>query len=186
VQLTTHQQAGVYASPWSVRQRVAMQLWDVWWAATCRWTPKPFNAWRLFWLRLFGARLEGRPFVHPRARITIPWNLTMEDRACLGDGAHAYCLGRIVLQNGCTVAQEAYLCSGTHDFSHPDRPLQTGPITVEAAAFVGARVFVLPGVVIGTGAVIGACSVVTRDVAPHTVNAGNPCRFIGPLESCLD
>ena len=56
---------------------------------------KPLNEWRLFWLRVFDAKIEGKPFVHQRARIAIPWNLTLHDRACLGDRANAYSLGEI-------------------------------------------------------------------------------------------
>jgi putative colanic acid biosynthesis acetyltransferase WcaF len=172
-------QANPYTSPWSAGQRLRMLLWEISWALFCRWTPKPLNTWRLFWLRLFAAEIEGYPFVHQRARITLPWNLTLRDRACLGDGAHAYTLARIELGRGATVAQEAYLCTGTHDFAQAALPLVTAPIVIGADAFIGARAFVLPGVTIGERAVIGACAVVTRDVAASTIVAGNPARQIG-------
>lgn len=143
----------------------------------CFWTPKPLNGWRLFWLRLFGAKLYGKPFVHQRARIQIPWNLTMHDRACLGDRANAYSLGPIELGPACTIAQETYLSTGTHDFKDT-MFLMTAKITVGARAFLGARCFVLPGVTIGEDAVVGACSVVTKDVPAGMICAGNPCRVI--------
>ncbi len=130
-------------------------------------------------LGLFGARLEGRPFVHPRARIQIPWHLRLRDRACLGDRAAAYSLGPIEIGAGATVAQEAYLCTGTHDFSHPALPLQTAGIVIGSGAFVGARAFVLPGVSIGEGAIVGAAVVVTREVPDWAIVAGNPAREIG-------
>jgi putative colanic acid biosynthesis acetyltransferase WcaF len=174
----TYAQASPYATPWTGRERVRTQLWEWCWTLFCRWTPKPANAWRLLWLRLFGAKLTGHPFVHPRARVTHPWNLTMLDRACLGDGAHAYALGRIELHEGCTVAQEAYLCTGTHDFSSPALALQTAPIVVGRQAFVGLRAIVLPGVTLGRGAVVGAGAVVTRNVADGVTVAGNPARAL--------
>lgn len=167
-----------YASPWTPRRRAALLLWELAWALACRWTPKPLNPWRLTVLRLFGATLRGTPFVHPRARIQQPWNLTMEHRACLGDRANAYSLGPIYLGEASTVAQEAYLCTGTHAFAEPHFPLRTAPIRVEHGAFIGARAFVLPGVTIGAGAVVGACAVVTRDVAAQSVVAGNPARIL--------
>ncbi len=175
----THAQATAYASPWTPGQRLGLLLWNFAWAALCSWTPKPLNPWRLVVLRCFGARIEGTPFVHSRARIQIPWRLTMRHRACLGDRANAYTLGPVVIEEAATICQEVYLCTGTHDFSSPTIPLQTSPVRIGAQAFVGARAFVLPGVTVGPRAIIGACSVVTRNVPDDAIVAGNPARIIG-------
>ena len=56
------------------------------------------------------------------------------------------------------------------------------PITVGSDVWFGGNVVVLPGVTIGDGAVIGAGSVVTRDVPAGMFAAGNPCRPIRPAE----
>jgi putative colanic acid biosynthesis acetyltransferase WcaF len=109
-----------------------------------------------------------------RARIAIPWNLTLHDRACLGDRANAYTLGEIEIGARATVAQEVYLSTGTHDFARPEIPLVTAKITIGDDAFLGARAFVMPGVTIGEGSVVGAGSVVKRDVPSHTLVAGVP------------
>lgn len=178
--LSTHAQTSAFSSPWSRREQVGMLLWEYAWGLLCAWTPKPLNPWRLAVLRVFGATLHGRPFVHGRARVQIPWKLTLHDRACLGDGAMAYSLGPIEIRERATVAQEAYLCAGTHDFSDPNLPLQTAPILIGEDAFVGARALVLPGVTVGARAVVGAGSVVTRDVPPGMVAAGNPARVLRP------
>jgi putative colanic acid biosynthesis acetyltransferase WcaF len=175
-ELRTHAQASSYESPWSLGHRVKTLLWELAWCTLCSWTPKPLNPWRLLVLRVFGARIHGRPFVHQRARIQHPWKLHLHHRACLGDRSNAYTLGPITLHEGCTVAQEAYLCTGTHDFDAGETPLQTAPIVVGARAFIGARAFVLPGVTVGEGAVVGAMAVVTRDVPAGTRVAGNPAR----------
>lgn len=178
--LRTHAQTDAYASPWPLRRRLALLVWSATWTLACAWTPKPFNSWRLAVLRRFGAEIHGTPFVHARARIAQPWNLVLRHRACLGDRAAAYSLGRIELHEGATIAQEAYLCTGTHDFNSPALPLQTAPIVVERGAFVGARAFVMPGVTLGAGCVIGAMAVVTRDVPPGARVAGNPARMLVP------
>ncbi|HSY54119.1 MAG TPA: putative colanic acid biosynthesis acetyltransferase [Opitutaceae bacterium] len=177
--LQTHTQSDAYASPWSLRRRLTLLTWDCVWPLTCAWTPKPLNPWRLLVLKLFGTEIHGTPFVHQHARIQQPWNLVLHHRACLGDRATAYSLDRIVLHEGATVAQEAYLCTGTHDFTQAQLPLQTGPIVVGRGAFVGARAFVLPGLTLGAHCIVGAMSVVTRDVAPGEIVAGNPARTLG-------
>lgn len=153
-----------------------MLAWDFAWPLLCRWTPKPLNPWRLLVLRVFGAKIVGTPFVHQSARIQMPWNVELHDGSCVGDGANLYSLDRITLHAGALVAQEAYLCTGTHDLKDAEWPLLTAPIVVEARAFVGARAFVLPGVTIGERAVIGAMSVVTRDVPAGVTVRGNPAR----------
>jgi len=172
--MKTFAQTSAYASPWTLRERIGMLLWEACWTLLCCWTPKPFNRWRLFWLRVFGAHLDGYPFVHQRARIQIPWNLTLHDRACLGDRANVYTLGEIEIGARTIIAQEAYLCTGTHDLNDPNLPLQVAKITVGEDVFIGARAFLMPGVSVGDRAVVGACALVTRPVAADTVVTGNP------------
>jgi len=164
-----------YDSPWSWTVRLRLLAWEFCWGLFCSWTPKPLNRWRLLWLKLFGATIQGTPFVHQRSRIAMPWNLTLHHRACLGDRANAYSLGEIEIGEHATIAQEAYLCTGTHRFDHPALPLVTGKIVIGPHVFVGARAFVMPGVCIGRNAVIGACSMVTKDMPEGMVCLGSPC-----------
>lgn len=175
---TLHQKSalGRGASPWSLRSRVAILVWEYTWLGLCQWTPKPLNAWRLLVLRAFGAKIEGRPFVHQRARIQIPWNVSLGDGACIGDRAALYSLDKIVVERQAVIAQEAYLCTGTHDFTRDTLPLVTAPIRVMEGSFVGARAFLMPDITIGAGALVGACAVVTRNVAAGSRVKGNPAR----------
>ena len=177
-QVVNPEQQSAYDSPWPNSQRVLRVLWEFCWVVFCSWTPKPLNEWRLFWLRVFDAKIDGKPFVHQRARIAVPWNLTLHDRACLGDRANAYSLAEIEIGARATVAQEAYLDTGSHDFDQAGLPLITAKITIGEDAFIGARAFVLPGVTIGARSVVGACSVVTHDVPEDVIAAGNPCKVL--------
>jgi putative colanic acid biosynthesis acetyltransferase WcaF len=102
--------------------------------------------------------------------------LSFRHRACLGDGSITYSLGPVEIGEGATIAQEAYLCTGTHDFDDPALPLITGQIWIAKRAFVRARAFIMLGVHIGENAIVGACLVVTRDVPNNTTVYGNPAR----------
>lgn len=54
----------------------------------------------------------------------------------------------------------------------------TAKISIGADCFIGARAFVMPGVSIGEGTVIGAMSVVTKDIPAWNFAVGNPCRVL--------
>ena len=63
----------------------------------------------------------------------------------------------------------------------PKRLCYAKPIHIGNDCWFGANVVVCPGVTIGDGCVIGAGSVVTRDIPPMSFAAGSPCRVIHPL-----
>jgi putative colanic acid biosynthesis acetyltransferase WcaF len=161
-----------------LRERIGVALFAMVWMTTCRWTPNPLNRWRLLVLRLFGCRIQGRPYVAASCRIRIPWQLKLEDRACLGPNSEVYNLGECILRARCTIAQGTYLCGGSHDLSVSALPLIVGPIDIGEDAFIGAKAFIMPGVTVGEGAVIGAAAVAVRDAKPWTVTVGNPGREI--------
>lgn len=135
-------------------------------------------AWRAWVLQAFGCKIHGRVFVHPSVRIKMPWNLELCTGACLAPLCEVYNLANVHIGARATIAQEAYLCGGTHDFSSRNMELVVGEIVVGDDVFVAARSFVGPGIHLGKGCVVGACSVVTRDVPAWTIAAGNPCRPI--------
>src|SRR3954447_25058285 len=129
-QIVNPGQASAYDSPWTGTERIMRILWELCWIFFCIWTPKPLNPWRLFWLRVFDAKIDGQPFVHQRARIAMPWKLILHDRACLGDRTNVYNLGEVEIGARATVAQEVYLSTGSHDFTQASLPLVTAKITV--------------------------------------------------------
>jgi len=67
-------------------------------------------------------------------------------------------------------------------FSPIPIPMAQDQISIEDDVFIGARAIVLRGVTIGRGSVIGAGSVVTSDIPPFVVAAGNPCRPIRTID----
>ena len=178
--LKTFAQVDAYTSPWSLGVKVRIALWMVVWGTLFRWSPRPLSGWRVMLLRLFGCRVSGRPYVANSVRIRMPWQLVLEDRACLGPDVEVYNLAPITLKARSTIAQEVYLCAGTHDFSKRSCPLMVGEIVIHEDAFVCVRALVLPGVEVGRGAIVGGAALVTRHVPEWMVCAGNPCRPIKP------
>jgi len=101
---------------------------------------------------------------------------------------HGSCLHAreaITIGNNCLIAANTLIMdSSGHEISFPDvenRIHTTGgssPVAVEDNVWIGANTIVLPGVRIGSGSIIGAGSVVTKDVPAFSVAAGNPARVV--------
>ena len=129
-------------------------------------------------MRLFGAKIGKGVHIYPGVRIWAPWNLVCGDETGVANGVTLYDQGVISLGRRVVISQGAHLCAGTHDYTLPGFPLVTQPIVVESEAWIAAEAFVHPGVTIGEGAVIGARSVVTKNMPSWMVCAGHPCKPI--------
>ncbi|MBL0918887.1 MAG: putative colanic acid biosynthesis acetyltransferase [Hydrogenophaga sp.] len=152
-------------------------VWETVWLLAFRPTPRwALHGWRRFLLRSFGARVGAGCRIAPSCRVWAPWNLVMGDFSALGDGVDCYSMDRITIGSKVAVSQRTFLCAGSHDVRTLDRPLITGPIVIENHVWIAAESFVHPNVVIREGAVIGARSVVLKDMPAWSVCAGHPCR----------
>lgn len=168
-----------YQNRHSRKSKIMRALWFVVWLFLFRPTPRGvLYGWRRFLLRCFGARIGKGVNVLPSCRIWQPWKLTMGDYSCLSEQVECYSVDQITIGKQVVVSQGAFLCCASHDISSPIMELTHKPIIIESQAWVAARAFVGPGVTVGEGAVVGACAVVTKDVEPWTVVAGNPARVI--------
>jgi putative colanic acid biosynthesis acetyltransferase WcaF len=134
-----------------------------------------FSAWfcparlRVTLLRLFGAQIGERVFIRHRVRVLWPWKLRIGDDSWIGEGAWLLNLEPITVGTNVCLSQEAFLCTGSHDYADAAFGYRNAPITVEDGAWVAARATVLPGVTVGTCAVVAAGTVVSHDVAPLTL-----------------
>ena len=147
---------------------------------------------------LFGSNLNLRSSVrsnplgpnHPV--ILCTWNpdavLTVGDNFAMTGGS--ICAAeRILIGDNVTVGANCTIADT--DF-HPLRPEErtqhpqdgkSSPVLIDDEVFIGMNSLILKGVTIGCGSVVGAGSVVTRDVPPHVVVAGNPARVLKELSS---
>jgi putative colanic acid biosynthesis acetyltransferase WcaF len=167
-----------YSSHFTLRSRIGRTLWSLVQATAFRWSPTPCFGWRRLLLRLFGARLARHAAVYPDARIWAPWNLEMEEFACLGPAVNCYCVDRILVGAHATVSQRAHLCGAGHDLADPAMRLVHAPIRIGPGAWVCAEAFVSPGLTLGEGAVLAARGCLTKDLPAWEVWGGNPARFI--------
>lgn len=168
-----------YQNRHSVKSKLARVLWSVVWLFFFRPTPRGIlYGWRRGLLRLFGAKIGEGCNVLPSAKVWQPWKLTMGDHSCLSENVDCYSVDQITIGAQAVVSQGAFLCCASHDITSPTMELTYNPIIIEPQVWIAAWAFIGAGVTIGEGAVVGACAVVTKDVEPWTVVAGNPARTI--------
>ena len=159
------------------RGEVLMRLvWAFVQATIFRWSPRPLHGFRAWLLRLFGADITGPVVIFPTARVTYPKKLSLAPHSMVGPHVNLYNLALIRLEYGSNVSQYCHLCAGSHDFNQWSMPLVTAPIVIGRNVWLGADVFVGPGVTVGELCVVGARSVVVRDLPAKMVCAGSPCR----------
>lgn len=91
--------------------------------------------------------------------------------------------GGITIGNEVFIGPKCNLITINHDENPDNRSATYGcPIVIEDKVWIGINSTILPGVKIGYGAIVGAQSVVTRDVPPMTIVAGNPAKIIRKIE----
>jgi len=164
--------------PYSFKEYLGRFLWRFVERTLFRWSPPRAFVWRKWLLRMFGAKISGTPYVRPKTRIIHPWLLELNEWSVLADGVTVYNLGPVRIGRHSVISQNTYLCAGTHDYTREDLPLLRLPITIGSGVWVAACAFVGPGVTIGDNSVVGACSVVVKDIPAGVVAAGNPARVI--------
>jgi maltose O-acetyltransferase len=110
------------------------------------------------------------------------WEIEIGDDSSLGIS----CMIPYDLKVGKDVMMGPYvvIVGENHQFSRRDKPMRLQgyqhypPVRIEDDVWIGARVIILPGITVGKGAIIGAGSVITKDIPPYAICAGNPARVL--------
>jgi putative colanic acid biosynthesis acetyltransferase WcaF len=130
------------------------------------WCP---NRLRCAILRWFGAHIGDGVLIRHRVTVQWPWKLSIGDNSWIGTGAELYNLDNIAIGSNVCISQRSYLCTGSHDRTSPSFEFDNAPIVIEDGAWICARATILRGVTVGANSVIGATSLVSRDVPPDSL-----------------
>lgn len=134
---------------------------------------------------LFGA-VGSRFEIEPPFRCDYGFNIHAGDNLFMNFGCVVLDCAPIRIGRNVLMGPGVHLYAATHPVEPEVRA--TGrelafPITIGDDVWIGGHVVVCPGVTIGDRCVIGAGSVVTRDIPPGSIAAGNPCRVIRRVEA---
>lgn len=119
------------------------------------------------------------------SEIVIKNNITIQDRCML--------LGKIQINSNTIIGPNVFISSGQHHFNQiPPMPIRMQDnlvlssklkydhkkVTLEEDCWIGTYSVIMPGVTIGKGSIIGAGSIVTKNIPPYSIAVGNPCQVI--------
>jgi len=90
--------------------------------------------------------------------------------------------GGLTIEDDTLIAINCTILTNNHDF-YDRQVLTCKPVHIKKNVWIGANVTILPGVTIGENAIVGACSVVTKDVPANSLVVGNPARVIKQLDA---
>ena len=138
----------------------------------------PFSSFKVLILRRFGAQIGQQVRIKPGVRVKFPWRLTVGDYVWIGENTWLDNIATITIESHVCLSQDVYLCTGNHDWSHPDFKLMPASIYIEQGSWLAARAVVGPGVTVGQGAVLCLGGVAGRSLQPMTIYAGNPAQAI--------
>jgi putative colanic acid biosynthesis acetyltransferase WcaF len=172
----------VQTSQMPALQKVKARIWAVVNSTIFRYSPWFARSFRRFLLSLFGCIIASDASIGRKARIDYPWNLEIGSLSSIGSDSWIYALDKIKIGQKTCIGDEVKLITGSHEINQNDFALITKPISIADACWIGTSATVLPGILIGDGAVVAACAVVTKDVEPWTVVGGNPARLIKKRE----
>ena len=100
------------------------------------------------------------------------------DGGFINEGVSITCASQVHIGNGCNIAREVVIRDYDGHYIEELNYRTAKPITIGDHVWIGYRAMILKGVTIGDGAIIAANAVVTKDVPPHTIVAGNPAKII--------
>jgi len=117
-------------------------------------------------------------YAHDEGTLTIGDNFTMNSNSQLGAS-----FGKIVIGNNCAIAPNCVLRASNHTFDNPDIPFieqghTYGEIILEDDVWISSNCVITANTTIGKSSVIGAGSVVTKDVEPYSIMGGVPAKLI--------
>jgi putative colanic acid biosynthesis acetyltransferase WcaF len=134
----------------------------------------PSSGVKIFWLRLFGAKIGQGVTIKPGVNVKYAWHLTIGNQTWLGENVWIDCLVPVTIGNNVCISQGAVLLTGSHDYKKNTFNLLTSGVVLEDGVWIGAGAMVNLGVTAASHAVLTSGSVATKSLEAYSIYQGNP------------
>ena len=141
------------------------------------------DACRTAFFRALVARMGRQVRISRGTILSCPRRLVIGDNVFVNMGCMLHAEGGLSIGDDTEIGPYTVIWTTNHVFDRTDRLIRAqgerhAPVVIEPDVWIGASAIILPGVTVGQGAVVGAGAVVTKDVPPYGVVAGNPAALI--------
>ena len=130
---------------------------------------------------LFYNQIGKNSVVNNQLTVVLPKNVTIGSAVTVMNGALMMAAGGITIEDKVMIAANVQLISNNHD-PYEREVITCRPIKIKYGAWVGAGATILPGVTVGKYAIVGANSVVNKDIPDYAVAVGSPAKVIKYLD----
>ena len=130
---------------------------------------------------LFYNQIGDNSIVYNQLTVVRPKNVKIGKNVTVMNGVLMMSAGGITIEDNVLIAANVQLISNNHD-PYDRYVITCKPILIKEGAWVGAGATILPGVIVGKHAIIGANSVVSKDIPDYAVAVGCPAKVIKYLE----
>lgn len=131
---------------------------------------------------LFGENLGKNTMINAPIFVNLANKVKIGNNVVLMNGFQCMSAGGLIIEDDTKIALNCTIATNNHDFY--DRPVITcKPVHIKKNVWIGVNATILPGVTIGENAIVGAGSVVTKDVPDNAVVVGTPAKVIKYLDA---
>lgn len=138
----------------------------------------PISKFKVFLLKLFGAKIGIGVVIKPGATFKYPWKLTIGDHCWIGENVWIDNIEPIILGNNVCISQGALLLAGSHDHTSIAFDYKSAPIYIEDGVWIGAKSIVGSGVTCKSHSILGINSVAEKNLEEYLIYKGNPATAV--------
>lgn len=137
-----------------------------------------FSLRRLFLIISLKAKIGRKTTIHRSIRFFDFGKMAIGKNSTINTGCYLDNRGGLTIGNNVNISHDVKIYTMGHDVNDPLAKIVSRAVTLDDNVWVFPNVIIMPGVTIGNGGVVYPGSVVTKDIPPFEIWAGNPAKFI--------
>lgn len=138
----------------------------------------PFSSFKIFLLRLYGAKVGKGVILKPSVNIKYPWRLKIGNYVWIGENVWIDNLADIEIGDNVCLSQGAMLLCGNHNYKKSTFDLMIGEIVIEDGTWIGAKTVVTGGITCGSHSILTVGSVASKPLESYGIYKGDPAVLI--------